>query len=264
MMRLQIGTLRLEVQADTPGLLQKLESRYRPFLSSSRPADLDVTLQVRGGGRSLAGNAPTTPMPRFAGPRTEFDQPGFRGSIDLQSSRARLSLAPDQADDQADYFLRVCLALLAHRTGGLLVHAAGIVRQGRAFLFFGLSGSGKTTVARCSPPEAVLNDDLVLLLPEDPGWRAWGTPFSNPTQVPPRPDSAPAAGLLRLVQSLEVRLEPLHRGQALAELLASVPVLNAAPQPPFERCEQILADLPAYFLHFLPDPTFWPLVAAIP
>jgi hypothetical protein len=136
--------------------------------------------------------------------------------------------------------------------------------EGRAYLFFGPSGSGKTTVARCSSPEAVLNDDLVLLLPEMQGWRAFGTPFSNPTQVTPRQDSAPAAALLRLVQSKEVRLAPLSRAQALAELLASVPVLNASPNPPLERCQLVLAGLPAYFLHFLPDPSFWPVVAAIP
>jgi hypothetical protein len=106
----------------------------------------------------------------------------------------------------------------------------------------------------------VLNDDLVVLMPVGDAWAAHGTPFTNPTQCSPAQAGAPAAALLRLVQSPDVSLTPLNGALAMAELLASVPVLNGAPNPPLDRIQQILQGIPAYQLHFRPDPSFWPHV----
>lgn len=264
MINLDIGGIQLGISAYPPVLGDKLQQRYRPFVRPEEANVFEVQIRVQPDENAPRAPLPQAPPIHFDGNRAHFQSPGFRGMVDQNGGHAEVRLDSFQAENQADYFLRVCLALLAYQAGGLLVHAAGIVHQGRAFLFFGPSGSGKTTAARCSPPDAVLNDDLVLLLPAKTGWRAFGTPFSNPTQVPPRADSAPAAALLRLVQSKEVRLSPLGWGQALAELLVSAPVLNASPFPPLDRCQQILADLPVYSLYFLPDPSFWPIVAGIP
>jgi hypothetical protein len=54
-----------------------------------------------------------------------------------------------------------------------------------------------------------------------------------------------------------VRIELLTGGRALAELMACVPVLNASPAPPLERCRELLLAVPAFDLHLLPDPSFW-------
>jgi hypothetical protein len=63
-----------------------------------------------------------------------------------------------------------------------------------------------------------------------------------------------------------VFLEPLGAGLALAEIIANVPVLSADPLHSAEllrRGQQLLSAAPAYRLHFLPDPSFWPLVERI-
>ena len=81
------------------------------------------------------------------------------------------------AFEEVEYFLRVIYALLVFQAGGLLFHAAGIVRDGQCYLFFGHSGSGKTTVARLSSTDLVLNDDLVVLIPRQ---------ISSGSPMPPR------------------------------------------------------------------------------
>lgn len=187
--------------------------------------------------------------------------------VDVERGQARLTIRADHALEEVEYFLRIVYALLVFRAGGLLFHAAGIVRRDRGYLFFGYSGSGKTTVARLSPHDRVLNDDLVVLLPAARGWIVHATPFSNPTQVQPvGPCSAPIAALLRLVQNTTVHLEAVTPAQGLAEIVASVPVISTDPDRSFlllERCQRLLREVPIYRLHFLPDDSFWPAVETI-
>jgi len=166
-----------------------------------------------------------------------------------------------------DYYVRVACAVLAFQAGGLLFHAAGIVRGGLGYVFFGYSGSGKTTVSRLSPHDVVLNDDLVLLMPADRGWTVQSTPFWNPSQVRPAGAlAAPLAGLFHLVQDKQVYLETLYAAQAVAEVIASVPVIAADPSRTsqlLERGRRLIHAAPVYNLHFLPDPSFWPVVEQV-
>ena len=68
----------------------------------------------------------------------------------------------DIASSALANFLRVTYALLLIRHGGFLFHSAGMIRNGCGYLFYGHSGSGKTTVSRLSQNHVtLLSDDLV-------------------------------------------------------------------------------------------------------
>ena len=74
--------------------------------------------------------------------------------------------------------LRIVHTLLLARNGGFLVHASSAIRNGRAFLFSGVSGAGKTTMARLAPPDAsLLTDEISYVTRQDGGYFAVGTPF---------------------------------------------------------------------------------------
>ncbi len=184
----------------------------------------------------------------------------------------RLTGASDQAYEklglfwaaEVDYALRVAAALLAFEAGGLLFHGAGVLthpsgsQKGPTVqLFFGPSGSGKTTTAGFAPPGQVLNDDLVVLLPDS---RVYATPFTNPSQVRPNPLCGVLGGLYRLVKDDVVFAQPLRPALALAVLLGCVPVISADPQRAAAlvgRVETLLQSVPVYDLHFRRDPSFW-------
>jgi hypothetical protein len=135
-------------------------------------------------------------------------------------------------------------------------------------VFFGHSGSGKTTVARLSSDAVVLNDDLLLLMPSEhrQGWTVYSTPFWNPTQVSPAGSlSAPLADMFRLVQDQTVYQEEMEPGQALAELVTSVPVIPADPTrlvSLLERGNRLVSSVPIFKLHFLPDASFWDVITS--
>lgn len=176
-----------------------------------------------------------------------------------------LRLSSAQPVEDIDYFLRVVLALLVHQSGGVLMHTAGIIRNGHVYLFFGHSGSGKTTVCKASADDyTILNDDLILLVPQGKNWLAHGTPFWNPTQIKPANRNAPVAKMMYLlIQDTRVYTQKLAPGKATAALISNVPVI---PQDK-DRSAQLLKVLsqlqsnsPVYELHFLPDNSFWDVI----
>jgi hypothetical protein len=198
--------------------------------------------------------------------QVSLSAPGFHGSISAKGDAAQLRLDPSRPVEDLEYFIRLIGAQAAFAQGGLMLHAAAVVSRGGAQVFFGPSGSGKTTLARNAGPRALLNDDLVVLLPEaeGEGYRVHATPFSNATQVAPTgPASAPLAGLHRLEHAPQNALQPMRRSLALASLAACAPLIAADPARAAQvlaRIEQILSFVPADTLQLLPDERFWALL----
>jgi hypothetical protein len=91
--------------------------------------------------------------------RWVMERGDFRAEWDPQCRRGwvRQSANPYAIDG----VLRILHSLILAREGGFLVHAASAVRNGRAFLFSGVSGAGKTTISRLAPPDVVLLTDEI-------------------------------------------------------------------------------------------------------
>ena len=210
---------------------------------------------------------PTAPLfetlPRCQAGRCTLEAPGFEGYIVPEAHTARLHAHPAATPGDMSYFVRVACALQAFTRGGLLFHAAGIVHQDQGYGLFGLSGSGKTTAAKLSAPDPILNDDLVMLWPDADAARGWcleATPFGKRRGDVAR---APLRSLLWLVKDTEIFLEPLSRAQSLGELIANTPVISSdaawLPQA-MARWEDVMADVPVYALHFRRDVSFWEVI----
>ncbi len=259
---LTIAGLGFEITCNDPALLAYLADRYAAFTDPSKD-NFFVSIQVV----SHSGNLiDLSGLISFSDREMHFTGPEVEGLIDLDRMRANLNFSSQYAFQVVDYFLRVVLAAAVFKAGGMMLHAAGIVRRGLAYLFFGHSGSGKTTVSRLSNAELVLNDDLVVLMPAGRGWQVYGTPFWNPTQVQPNSDSAGLMGFFRLIQDKRVYLESMATSQAIAEMIANIPVLPADPGHNFEllsRIQSLVREFPCYRLHFLPDASFWQVIETL-
>jgi len=210
--------------------------------------------------------APQGPLfdarPRWQGGVCTLLASGFQGTVDAGQHAGHLRAHPAATSADVGYFLRVALAVQAFACGGILFHAAGVAHRGKGYALFGVSGSGKTTAAQFSAPDAVLNDDLLLLWPAAEGWQMYATPFGKR-----RGDVRRVAlhSLLRLVKDSDVFRAPMSPGHALGELASNTPVLSADPlwlPDVLSRWETVLAETPVYALHFRRDPTFWEVVDA--
>ena len=256
LIKINIAGITVGVCCNDPYLQKQMQSHYAAFLTDSQTL-MNLSIMVTGHDHLL-----NTDLKILSG-IVCFGSPGIKGSIDCENKSGYLYLNLDQPFEAIDYCLRVIYSIVAYRVGGILLHAAGIVKNGYTYLFIGHSGSGKTTVAQVSKPALVLNDDLVLLLKRENVWLVFGTPFWNPTQVEPNPGFAPLGGIYFLVKDKEVFLEVPGQGQALAEIISNIPVISTDPEFAaglIQRGSELTKEIKSFRLHFLPDSSFWNLI----
>jgi hypothetical protein len=257
---LQIGDLALRIEGPA-GWVDRLASRWQGWMGSQAQAPWMLTL---GTGAPVSNRVPLyLARPFFDDGICRLAPPGFSGTIDPDRGIAHLCAHPQANVSDLAVFVRTCIAVEAFARGGLLFHAAGVVRQGRGHALFGPSGSGKTTATQLSPNDLILNDDLVLIRPGQSTWQLWGTPFGGPWL--PQSGPAPLHGLLRLIPDREDWLDFLGPGAVLGEVVASSPVVNACPawlSTLMARWHEILDKVPTRALHFHKSPAFWEVIDA--
>jgi len=163
-----------------------------------------------------------------------------------------------------DSVLRIVHSLILAREGGFLVHGASAVRNGRAFLFAGASGVGKTTIIRLAPPDAVLlTDEISYLRPRDPGYEAFGTPFAGEVAGIGENVRAPLAEVYLLAHGRENRIEPISDAEATRVMLQNI--LFFAPDLElvgliFRSVFELVRRVPVRRLVFAPDARVWELI----
>ena len=132
----------------------------------------------------------------------------FRASWNPETSRGRIRQSCNPY--AIDCVLRIVHSLILARQGGFLVHAASAIRGGKAFLFSGVSGAGKTTISRLAPPDAtLLTDEISYVRREGNQYIACGTPFAGELARVGENCSAPLSALFLLEKGLQNRIEPI-------------------------------------------------------
>jgi hypothetical protein len=246
------------------GAVQKVSTRHSIDGVTDGVIDLAIDVSTAAGPPFLDPvSAPTWRIEtQRQGSRVHYVSYFERGWIDLATRTAVLVLRPQ---GHPENFLRVACAWLAVERGGLLLHASGVVRDGRGYIFFGHSGAGKSTVAELSPGAAVLSDDLVWLRLH--GGRAWlyGVPFRGELQPARVNVSAPVAGIYALEQAQAHRLRPLPPLLGAARLFACAPFVTQGAEDAgraMDVCAALAHAHPIHVLEFARDQEFWPLITA--
>ncbi len=186
----------------------------------------------------------------------------FHAERDLASGKGTIRQSANPYS--IDAALRVLHSLLLASRGGLLVHAASAVRNGGAYLFAGVSGTGKTTISRLAPSDAtLLTDEISYLRREGSGYAAYGTPFAGELGEPGKNVRAPLAALYLLKQGPENRIVPVGNAEAVRELMRHVLFLahdEALVKMVFQTVCDFVKRVPVHRLIFTPERRVWELV----
>ncbi|MGH9747012.1 MAG: hypothetical protein ACRD59_13000 [Candidatus Acidiferrales bacterium] len=246
-MHISIGRVPLSLFIPAENLHERALARYREFAAES---------------------AESLPVFLRAGERTERDAAGFSYVLD-EASMLLDSLGAEFRGVGNEYaldsLLRILLTMVLLPRRGFLLHAATVVRDGRAYVFAGRSGAGKSTVASLSPAGTVLTDEISLLRFTDGCWHAYGTPFWGEFRAAGMNEHYPIAGIYSLVQAPEDRAELMTTKEILRALLPCVLFFTAKPEANEALLRLLLGtvrQIPCYRLHFRRDAGFWKVVTA--
>ena len=159
---IEIGAMPILVRTDSPEFARLLEDRYGGFVTAAplRPVfELEIELAPPG-----IINPDEEVRVRLESGRWVMERGDFHAEWDPER---RQGWVRQTANPYAiDAVLRILHSLILAREGGFLLHAASAVRNGRAFLFSGVSGAGKTTISRLAPSDVVLLTDEISYVRE--------------------------------------------------------------------------------------------------
>jgi hypothetical protein len=213
----EIGDIPILLRPNDPKFCELLEDRYAGFLNpDSDPAsEFDIHLDPKG--RPSDEDAQVTRQGSLWG----FQRGDFRATWDARAGYGRIRQCPNPYS--IDTVLRITHSLILAEENGFLVHAASAIRGGRAYLFAGISGAGKTTMARLAPPDAtVLTDEISYVRRIGNVYKAYGTPFAGELARVGANTSAPLQTLYLLVQGPENTIRPVSKIDAARALMRHV------------------------------------------
>lgn len=271
----EIGGIPIRVNTFDADFLDMLQNRYAGFVGSSEHAALEFDVDLV--------------RPGFVDPDADLRVTQRSGKWSLERGDFRAEWEPARRTGtirqsanpySIDAVLRIVHTLVLAQEGGFLMHAASAIRNGKAFLFAGVSGAGKTTISRLAPSDATLLTDEISYVRKDVrkdmlqqarddarkqghSYVAYGTPFTGELAKLGENVSAPISALYLLAQGPENRIDPVATGEAVRELLANVLFFaedQELVQRAFHAACEFVSRVPVSRLTFVPDTRVWEMI----
>ena len=145
-----------------------------------------------------------------------------------------------------------------HRYQGLLIHSSGIILDGEGIIFPGISGVGKTTLAKLWQARegiTVLSDDRVIVRREEEGYFIYGTPWPGEGRMVSC-QKAPLKKILFLSKAKGNKLIPLGERESFKQLITKCfPAIWDREGIDFSLkfCGELVKDIPCFCFGFVPD-----------
>lgn len=256
---IEVGGTPIRVNTTDPVFFRMLHERYTGFITQSETdgIEFDVDLLPPEAASLESEVKVTSHHGRWSMQRGDFQ-------AEWEPASGRGWIRQSKNSYSMDSVLRIVHTLVLARQGSLLLHSASAIRNGKAFLFSGVSGAGKTTIARLAPPDTMLlTDEISYVRPSDMGYIAFGTPFAGELAKSGENISAPIAALYLLAKGSENKIDPLPAGEAMRSLLANILFFaedEQLVQSVFHTAFDFVSRVPVLRLTFVPDVRVWELI----
>lgn len=258
---IEIGGMPVRVNTIDAGFLAILQERYSGFISEHANRDAEVEFDVEISDTAFADPSADVTVSNRSG-RWSLQRGDFQAEWNPSARTGRIRQTANPYS--IDAVLRIVHTLVLARQGGFLMHSASAIRNGKAFLFAGVSGAGKTTISRLAPPDAtLLTDEISYVRKTGSGYTAYGTPFTGELAKLGENVSAPVAALYLLAQGPENRIDPVAPADAARSLLANVLFFaedEELVQATFHSAFEFVSRVPVSRLTFVPDARVWELI----
>src|SRR5271166_4078316 len=252
----EIGRIPIALATSDESFLDLLRGRYEGFLSISKP---EFELEFDLVSSAAASDDDVRVYRNIDDGDWIMERGDFCARWNPRTGRGRVRQNANPYS--LDSVLRILHSLIMAERGGFLLHAASAICDGRACLFSGVSGAGKTTMTRLAPAEvALLTDEISYVRPSEYGYAAFGTPFAGELARAGENCTAPVSALFFLEQGPENRVDELPAAEAVRRLMRNI-LFFAEDHRLVEKLLATACDfvdrVPIRRLTFYPDTRVW-------
>ena len=204
---------------------QQWQDRIHPYITQNDTSSADLLLDVKMVPGWMSLNAAEDLSFEYAEDTLQsiqINKTTMRGDIRRTSEKyvGSFEVNKDQSGT-IDFLFRTCLAFLCEESGDLFLHSSAVIKDGKAWLFIGQSGAGKTTIALelngGALPMSV--DRTVISLDKSGDFYAHSTPFSDREFSVKEAKRAKIAGLVFIEQAPKHEILPISTWEATTLLL---------------------------------------------
>jgi hypothetical protein len=285
---LEIGDICCSFRCHDDNVCNRLREMYGAFLTEQTPPDMTVELVAtdRLNPKDLGKTLSRTKYVHDKKNRFRTSSKIMSGQYDLENRYIKIVgeknlVNPDLENNHlnklfAMAYYSACKVKYGEVPPAMLVHAAGILRQGRAWIFTGPSEAGKTTVATlCREQDGeVINDEILLV--SQPGINGGNISVrSAPILgrfIPRRRISAPLGGIFMLKKGPRTLVSSINRTEACTRLMRQIITPAYIGQSSKRAVLSLIADfsselsgaVPVYELEFTLDgESLWQVVDGV-
>jgi hypothetical protein len=257
---IEIGGMAIALRTQDPAFRQLLENRYTGFIPSSCNPQFEFDIDLFEPSETM--HADEDVQVKMQDGQWVLERGDFHARWDSTAGRGHIRQSRNPY--AIDSVLRIVHTLILAKQGGFLVHAASAIRNGRAFLFAGVSGAGKTTISRLAPSDArLLTDEISYVRREGDEYWACGTPFAGELARVGENQSAPLSTLFLLEKGPENRIEPVAPSDAIRLLMRNILFFAEDAELVslvFRSACELVERVPVRRLIFVPDERVWEMV----
>lgn len=153
---------------------------------------------------------------------------------------------------------------LVYHQWGLLIHSSCAIDKGKAYMFAGHSGAGKSTAAKLSYPRELLSDEATIIKIMPGQITVFNSPFRSELVRSGASETSPLTNIYLLHQALDNHIVPLNQSNSLLFLMNKVFYWSHSLDETkiiFRLLQHVVTSVSISELHFQKNETFWELIS---
>ncbi|MFJ7747148.1 hypothetical protein [Peribacillus sp. NPDC097295] len=235
-----------------------IDGMFRDLGSSNTNPDLTITVQMEFGEPFVDYEVNVT----NTADRIYFRRLDYLVEVDTDYQFAEISAYNELALKHA--FINLYSSFIVYHEWGLLLHSSCVIDNGKAHIFAGHSGAGKSTAAKLSYPRNLLSDEATILKVTPDKVEVFNSPFRSELRSEGEEGYLPLGSIQVLHQSLTNRRSKLAKSDTLLTLIDKVFYWSddsVNTKVILGMLTIVANQVPAYNLFFQKDNTFWELIS---
>ncbi|CAN7714409.1 hypothetical protein LJR153_005908 [Paenibacillus sp. LjRoot153] len=153
---------------------------------------------------------------------------------------------------------------MVHHKWGLLIHSSCVIDKGKAYMFAGHSGAGKSTAAKLSHPRELFSDEATIVKITAEKITVFNSPFRSELDRTSTQETSPLAGIYLLNQAIDNQVLPLNKSNGFLNLMDKIFYWSHSSEETasiLQLLQHLVNSVSVGELYFRKNNTFWELIS---